>query len=157
MLPEGITGKLAGIPFCPDAAIEAARTKPGFAEKASPSCPAASLVGHTQSGYGVGNVLTYATGGIYLAGPYHGQPLSLVAINPATVGPFDLGTIVIRSAFSVDEHTAQLQIDPGASDRDPPHPRRHPASPPRRPHLHGPAAVHPQPVELRRREPGLDA
>lgn len=116
VLPKGITGKLAGIPFCPDAAIAAARTKQGTVEEAHPSCPAASEVGHTRSGYGVGNSLTYATGKIYLAGPYHGQPLSLVAINPATVGPFDLGNIVIRSAFSVDEHTAQLQIDARASD-----------------------------------------
>ncbi|HEV7517424.1 MAG TPA: hypothetical protein VGR07_14070, partial [Thermoanaerobaculia bacterium] len=84
-LPKGITGKLAGIPFCPEAAIAAARARRGFAEAAAASCPAASEVGHTLSGYGVGNALTYATGRIYLAGPYHGQPLSLVAVNPATV------------------------------------------------------------------------
>ena len=68
------------------------------------------------TGYGVGAALTYAPGRIYLAGPYHGAPLSLVTINSATVGPFDLGTIVIRSAFQVDQHTAQLRIDSGASD-----------------------------------------
>ncbi len=39
-----------------------------------------------------------------------------MTINAATVGPFDLGTIVIRSAFDVDERTAQLRIDAGASD-----------------------------------------
>ena len=116
VLPAGITGKLAGIPFCPDADIEAARRDSGTAETAHPSCPAASQVGHTLSGYGVGSALTYAPGRIYLAGPYHGAPLSLVTINAATVGPFDLGTIVIRSAFDVDEHPAQLQIDSRASD-----------------------------------------
>ncbi|MBA3865816.1 MAG: hypothetical protein H0X42_05650 [Solirubrobacterales bacterium] len=116
VLPKGITGKLAGIPFCPEAAIEAARHRTGFAEAASPSCPAASQVGHTDSGYGVGSSLTYAAGRVYLAGPYHGAPLSLVVINPATVGPFDLGTIVIRSAFTVDPHSAQLALDPGGSD-----------------------------------------
>jgi hypothetical protein len=118
-LPEGITGKLAGIPFCPDAAIAAARGRRGVAETNSPSCPAASEVGHVQTGYGVGSALTYTNGRIYLAGPYNGQPLSLVVINPATVGPFDLGTVVIRSAFSVDEHTAKLEIDTGSSDRIP--------------------------------------
>jgi len=116
VLPKGITGKLAGIPFCPDADIEAARHRSGAEETANPSCPAASQVGHTLSGYGVGSALTYASGRIYLAGPYHGAPLSLVTINSAKVGPFDLGTIVIRSAFDVDEHTAQLQIDSRASD-----------------------------------------
>jgi hypothetical protein len=119
ILPEGITGKLAGIPFCPDAAIAAARHKSGAAEERSPSCPAASEVGHVETGYGVGNSLTYTTGKIYLAGPYNDQPLSLVVINPATVGPFDVGTVVIRSAFSVNPRTAQLQIDKSASDRIP--------------------------------------
>jgi hypothetical protein len=116
LLPKGVTGKLAGIPFCPDAAIQAARENRGFAETARPSCPAASQVGRTLSGYGVGSALTYAPGRIFLAGPYHGAPLSLVTVNSATVGPFDLGTIVIRSAFQVDPLTAQLRIDAGASD-----------------------------------------
>ncbi|MEX0973524.1 MAG: hypothetical protein WDZ46_09755 [Solirubrobacterales bacterium] len=116
VLPKGITGRLAGIPFCPEAAIAAARGRRGFDEIAAPSCPAASQVGRTETGYGVGPALTYAPGRIYLAGPYNGQPLSLVTINAATVGPFDLGTIVVRSAFAVDETTAQLRIDSGASD-----------------------------------------
>lgn len=115
-LPRGITGKLAGIPFCPDAAIDAARSRRGYAETATPSCPAASQVGRTVTGYGIGAALTYAEGRIYLAGPYRGRPLSLVTINAATVGPFDLGTIVIRSAFEVDPHTAQLRIDSSVSD-----------------------------------------
>jgi len=116
VLPKGITGKLAGVPYCPEAAIQAARANTGFGEEAHPSCPAASQVGRTVTGYGVGPALTYASGRIYLAGPYHGAPLSLVTVNSATVGPFDLGTIVIRSAFQVDPHTAQLRIDSSASD-----------------------------------------
>jgi hypothetical protein len=116
VLPKGVTGKLAGIPFCPDAAIAAARHRRGFDELASPSCPAASRVGGTETGYGVGQALAYAPGQIYLAGPYNGKPLSLVSINAAVLGPFDLGTYVIRSAFAVDKRTAQLRIDAGASD-----------------------------------------
>lgn len=116
ILPKGITGKLAGIPFCPEAAIAAARAKRGFAETANPSCPQASQVGRTHTGYGVGGALAYAPGRIYLAGPYNGRPLSLVTVNAATIGPFDLGTYVIRSAFAVDPHTAQLRIDAGSSD-----------------------------------------
>jgi hypothetical protein len=116
VLPKGITGRIAGIPFCPDAAIAAARGRSGSAEAADPSCPAASQVGRTLSGYGVGPALAYSSGRMYLAGPYHGAPLSIVTINPATVGPFDLGTIVIRSAFEVDPLTAQLRIDARGSD-----------------------------------------
>lgn len=115
-LPKGVTGKLAGVAKCSDAAIAIAKTKRGFAEAANPSCPASSQIGRTLTGYGVGTALTYTEGKLYLAGPYHGAPLSIVTINPATVGPFDLGTVVIRSAFQVDEHTAQLKLDTAASD-----------------------------------------
>jgi DNA-binding beta-propeller fold protein YncE len=116
VLPRGITAKLAGIPFCPDDVIDAARHSSGVAEAAHPSCPASSQVGRTVSGYGVGPALSYAAGQIYLAGPYHGSPLSLVTIDPATIGPFDLGTIVVRSAFDLDPRTAQLRINSAASD-----------------------------------------
>jgi hypothetical protein len=106
VLPEGITGKLAGIPYCPEAGLVGN----------NPTCPAASQVGRTLVGYGVGFALTYAPGRIYLAGPYNGAPLSLVTLNSAKVGPFDLGTIAVRSAFQIDPHTAQLRLDAAASD-----------------------------------------
>jgi hypothetical protein len=119
VLPKGLTGRLAWVATCPDAAIEAAKSLTGVEEEQHPSCPAASEIGHTTAGYGVGPVLAYAPGKMYLAGPYHGQPLSVVAIDSAAIGPFDLGTVVIRSAFSVDPHTGQLAIDSRASDRIP--------------------------------------
>jgi hypothetical protein len=115
-LPPGLLAKIAGVPFCPDADIAAAALASGRQEEADPSCPAASLIGHTYTGYGVGPVLAYAPGGLYLAGPYHGAPLSIVAIDSATVGPFDLGTIVIRSAIDIDPHTAQARVDSSGSD-----------------------------------------
>jgi hypothetical protein len=116
VLPKGITGKLAGIPFCPEALIAAARSNGGVAELKNPSCPAISQVGRTLTGYGVGDALTYADGRIFLAGPYKGAPLSLVTVNSAVVGPFDLGTVVVRSGFQVDPLTAQLRIDSSISD-----------------------------------------
>jgi hypothetical protein len=115
-LPEGLTGRLAGVAVCPDAAIAAAKSMSGEAEEAHPSCPANSRVGRTVTGYGLGAALAYAPGEMYLAGPYGGRPLSLVAIDSAHVGPFDLGTVVIRSAFSVDPHTGRLALDSAASD-----------------------------------------
>lgn len=115
-LPPGLIGKLAGVPFCPDAAIAAAKTKTGGQELASPSCPAASEVGHTLVGAGVGSVLTYAPGKIYLAGPYNGSALSIAAITAAKVGPFDLGTVVVRQALKVDPETAEVFVDATGSD-----------------------------------------
>jgi hypothetical protein len=115
-LPPGLLGRIAGVPFCPEAAIEAARHRSGVAEERDPSCPAASSIGHTSAGYGLGGVLAYAPGGLYLAGPYHGAPLSIVAIDSATVGPFDLGVVIVRSAIQVDPLTAQVSIDSAGSD-----------------------------------------
>jgi len=114
--PPGLLGKLAGIPFCSDAAIAAAANRSGLEERESPSCPEASRIGRTSSGFGVGPVLSYAPGGLYLAGPYHGAQVSVVAIDSALVGPFDLGTIVIRSAIRIDATTAQASIDTSGSD-----------------------------------------
>ncbi|HET7591027.1 MAG TPA: hypothetical protein VFK14_12705 [Solirubrobacterales bacterium] len=116
VLPPGLTGEIAGIPYCSDAAIEAARHRGGFEEAEHPSCPADTEIGHTVSGYGVGPALDFASGGLYLAGPFHGSTFSVVAIDSATVGPFDLGTVVVRSAIDVDPQSAQVSIDAAGSD-----------------------------------------
>lgn len=116
VLPPGLTGKLAGLAKCPDAAIAAAKARSGKEELASPSCPASSLVGRTLAGAGVGAGLTYVPGSLYLAGPYGGRPLSIVAITPAVAGPFDLGAVVVREALTLNPDTAQVEVDGAASD-----------------------------------------
>ncbi len=115
-LPPGLLGRIAGVPFCPEAQIEAAKRQSGAESATAPACPRESQIGTTNTGYGVGQTLSYAPGTLYLAGPYHGSPLSVVAIDSAKVGPFDLGTVVIRSAIRVDRQTAQVSIDSAGSD-----------------------------------------
>jgi hypothetical protein len=107
-LPKGAVGKLAGIPFCPEAAVAAARGRSGIAEQRSPSCPAASLVGTTSTESGTGSTPLRLPGRVYLAGPYRGAPFSLVSISPALSGPYDLGTVVVRVALNFDPRTAQI-------------------------------------------------
>jgi hypothetical protein len=116
IFPPGVTGNLTGIPFCPDSSIEAAKHNAGAAELEHPSCPAASEIGHTIVGAGVGAVLAQNPGKVYLAGPYHGAPLSVVSITSAKVGPFDLGTVVIRFALDINPITAQVEISGASSD-----------------------------------------
>jgi uncharacterized repeat protein (TIGR01451 family) len=116
VLPPGLTGNLTGIPFCPEADIEAARGVTGTEELEHPSCPAASEIGHTLVGAGVGGVLAQAPGKVYLAGPYHGAPLSIVSITSAKVGPFDLGTVVIRFALEINPITAQVEVSAANSE-----------------------------------------
>jgi hypothetical protein len=111
-LPEGLLGKLAGVKECSGAQIAQAEGRggegQGALELAQPSCPAASEVGVVNVGTGVGTQPYYVQGKAYLAGPYKGAPLSLAIITPAVVGPFDLGTIVVRTALYVNETTAQI-------------------------------------------------
>jgi hypothetical protein len=119
-LPPGVIGKLAGVSSCSDAQIAHAKALEveggGGLEEASPSCPKNSEVGHSLVGSGVGNVLAYAPGKLYLAGPYHGSNISLVSITAAKVGPFDLGTVVVRFALRIDPETAEVFVDSQGSD-----------------------------------------
>jgi hypothetical protein len=112
-LPEGMTGRLAGTPYCADAAIARAesRGRPGeaAAEVSDPSCPAASQVGTVRVAAGAGPEPVQVEGKAYLAGPYKGAPLSLAVVVPALAGPFDLGTVVVRTPLQVDEETARIE------------------------------------------------
>ncbi|HYJ23268.1 MAG TPA: hypothetical protein VEW07_14750 [Solirubrobacterales bacterium] len=108
-LPKGLLGKLAGIPYCSDAALAAAATKSGKSEQAAPSCPALSRVGSVTVGAGAGSNPVHVGGTAYLAGPYKGAPLSLAVVTPAVAGPFDLGTVVIRNALQVDPESTQIR------------------------------------------------
>jgi uncharacterized repeat protein (TIGR01451 family) len=116
VLPSGLSGVLAGIPFCPEVAIALTRTHTGHQEQTEPACPASSRLGSSQVGTGVGAVLAYTPGTVYLGGPYNGDPFSLVSVTSAVVGPFDLGSIVIRFGLKIDPHTAQVSVDPTASE-----------------------------------------
>ncbi len=108
-LPKGLTGKLAGIPYCSEEAIASAASKSGKAEQASPSCSSESLIGKVTTKSGTGANPLQLGGSAYLAGPYKGAALSLVTITPAVAGPFDLGTVVVRVALNVEPETAQIR------------------------------------------------
>jgi hypothetical protein len=101
-LPPGQLAKLAGVPLCPESAAS------------SGNCPAGSQIGSTAAAVGVGaDPLQVPQPGkaptaVYLAGPYRGGPYSLVIRVPAQAGPFDLGTVTVRTALHVDETTTQV-------------------------------------------------
>jgi hypothetical protein len=110
LMPPGLSGKLAGIPYCPETLLAAAATRAGLTERAAPSCPAASEVGEVRVGAGAGPSPVFVTGRIFLAGPYKGAPLSLAIVTPAVAGPFDLGTVVVRAAVRVDPDSARVSV-----------------------------------------------
>ncbi|HEV7614662.1 MAG TPA: hypothetical protein VGO36_00355 [Solirubrobacterales bacterium] len=107
-LPKGLTGKLAGIPYCSDAALAAAAASSGKSQKASSSCPSASQIGKTSTAAGSGSAPLKIDGKAFLAGPYKGAPLSMAVITPGVAGPYDIGTVVVRVALNVNPVTAQV-------------------------------------------------
>ena len=115
-LPPGVLGKLAGISKCSQGAVALAKSKEGLEEIASPSCPANSEIGRSMVGAGVGSVLTYVPGKVYLGGPFNGRPLSVIAITPVVAGPFDVGTVAVQEALTLNPKTAEVEVDGSASD-----------------------------------------
>ena len=115
-LPPGLTAKLAGVARCSDQAIAEIKGKTGKAELASPSCPANSRIGSVLAGAGVGPQPTYVRGSVYLAGPVGKAPLSVVGVVPAVAGPFDIGTVVVRQALSLNPVTAEARVDSALSE-----------------------------------------
>jgi len=109
-LPKGLIGKLAGIPYCSDAAIATAASNSGKTEQANPSCPASSQIGSVDSAVGVGSEPFHVGGHVYLAGPYKGAPISSVVITPGVAGPFDLGNVVVRAPLYINSESAQLTV-----------------------------------------------
>jgi hypothetical protein len=108
VMPPGLTGSLRGIHYCPDSSIANAAQNPGRTERDFPSCPANSEIGTTNVAAGPGSHPFHAVGKMYLAGPFKGAPLSVVAVTPALAGPYDYGTVVVRVAINVDPTDAHV-------------------------------------------------
>jgi hypothetical protein len=105
-LPPGLSGILAGVPLCPEAQANAG------------SCGAASEIGETTIGAGLGGDPYTITGGrVYLTEKYEGAPFGLSITVPARVGPFTLQEgrpIVVRAKLEIDPATAALTIATGS-------------------------------------------
>ena len=110
-MPPGLTANLHGVTYCPEADILKAAETLGKVEQAEPSCPASSEIGTSNVAAGPGSHPFHAVGKIYMAGPFQGAPLSLVAVTPAIAGPYDYGTVVVRVALHVDPRDAHVIAD----------------------------------------------
>jgi uncharacterized repeat protein (TIGR01451 family) len=102
--PEGLLGMIAKIPLCEEP------------QASQGTCSGASQIGHTvvEAGPGPYPLVVPQPGSppapIYLTGPYKGAPFGLSIVVPVVVGPFDLGTIVVRSKIDVDPNTSRLTV-----------------------------------------------
>ncbi|HTZ64032.1 MAG TPA: hypothetical protein VMB51_08005 [Solirubrobacteraceae bacterium] len=97
-LPAGIAAILASVTPCPE-------PQAGEAQ-----CGLESLIGHTLASAGYGPEPYELPGEAYLTGPYEGAPFGIEVVTPAVAGPFNLGTVTVRSRIEVDPHTAAVTI-----------------------------------------------
>ena len=96
--PPGLLGMLSRVQLCPQAQAQAG------------TCEAQSQIGTTTVGAGPGPSPFFLGGKVFLTGPYKGAPFGLSIVVPALAGPFNLGTVVVRAAISVDPSTSALTI-----------------------------------------------
>ncbi len=96
--PPGLLGTLRGVPLC------------GEPQAAQGTCSEASQIGKMTVAAGPGGHPFYEQGKIYLTGPYKGAPFGLSIAVPTQAGPFNLGTVVVRSQITVNPVTTALSV-----------------------------------------------
>jgi len=101
-MPPGLLGTLSSVPLC------------GEPQAGLGTCSQASRIGTTTVAAGAGSNPFYLSGPVYLTGPYNGAPFGLSVAVPAVAGPFNLGTVVVRAAITIDPNTAAVTVTSGA-------------------------------------------
>jgi hypothetical protein len=60
---------------------------------------------------GAGSDPYHVSGQIYVGGPYRGASVSLAVVVPVQAGPFDLGTVVVRTPLQVDLESGKIAVE----------------------------------------------
>ena len=95
-LPQGLLANVASVPLCPEV------------RAAAGTCDEESRIGSVTTSAGAGPNPFPVHGRVYLGGSYKGAPFSFSIVVPAIAGPFDLGTVVVRSGVRIDPTTAKI-------------------------------------------------
>lgn len=98
-LPPGLGAALGKVGSC------------SAAQAQSGTCPADSRIGAAVAELGPGTTAARLAGDVYLTGPYRRAPFGVALVLPAKLGPFDLGTLVVRGALRVDLLSGQVQVE----------------------------------------------
>jgi hypothetical protein len=97
-LPLGLVGKIPAVSLCPEP------------QASQGACSAESRIGTATTTVGSGGAPVQFSGPVYLTGPYAGAPYGMATVVPATVGPFSLGNVIVRSKIEVNPYTSQVTV-----------------------------------------------
>ncbi len=98
-LSPGIAALLSTVKLC------------GEEQAAKDQCPPESQVGEATAIAGLGpEPYTEKGGKVYITGPYGGAPFGLEIVSPAVAGPFNLGTVTVRSKLLINRENASVTI-----------------------------------------------
>jgi hypothetical protein len=96
--PPGLLANLSSVAACPEP--QAARG----------ACSAAAELGTATVAAGAASSPLQLSGHVYLTGPYNGRPYGLSIPIAAEIGPFHLGTVIVRASIAIDPTTLALTI-----------------------------------------------
>jgi hypothetical protein len=97
-LPPGLVGLIPSVPLC------------GEPQAAAGTCSAASQIGTATTTVGAGPTPTQFSGPVFLTGPVGSSPYGMTVAVPATTGPFNLGTVVVRTSIDVNPFSGRITV-----------------------------------------------
>ncbi len=97
-LPPGAGTALGSVDPCAEGAA------------ASGACPASSRIGSASAKLGPGPQPARLGGDVYLTGPYRKAPFGVAIAFRGQIGPFDLGTAVVRGTIAADPLSGQVTV-----------------------------------------------
>jgi hypothetical protein len=98
-LPQGVAALLSAVELCSEAQAN------------NDACPGASEVGQATAVAGLGPEPYVQSGGkVFITGAYGGAPFGLEIVTPAVAGPFNLGTVTVRSKLYINPENASVTI-----------------------------------------------
>jgi hypothetical protein len=98
-LPPGLSANLTSVDLCSSAAASGG------------ACPASSKIGSALAEVGSGPSPARVPGAVYLTEPYKNAPFGLAIVFTAGIGPFNVGTLVVRATLRIDPQTGQITIE----------------------------------------------
>lgn len=97
--PAGLTAALRAVSECPALLAEAG------------ACPDSSRIGSSVVQLGPGPNPVPLSGDAYFTEPFKGDPYGMTLVFHGRIGPFDVGSVVVRAGLEIDPQTGRLTVE----------------------------------------------